>query len=170
MRLGTNCTLNAVTSNVNLSPGSLLLQALRDGSSRRGKAVCDASGQHLFTVGKKTRSFQPSRHYIATPSGQEVFETEFEVHFTSSNRATGNFTNKITGMREHIFLKDAWSGQTVEIRRGSREQPGTLLARVEKGHSILGSEGTVYVEKNEDYALMFAMLVMLHVREESHKT
>ena len=131
------------------------------------RRIFDArSGAHLFTVKRESRAFQPTIYHALGPSeaGARLFECEFDP-WAEGERCSGHFVNPTTGAQERFLLKGNWLQSKATV---SNQVTGQSVAEMKKESWKLKTGYHIAVAPGGDMALIVALCIIMHDRQESH--
>ncbi len=129
--------------------------------------VTDMSGQPLFTIRKETFNFGPAIYYLQAPNeGQRICTIEFKISFAGS-KAVCSFVNPATGRKEELEMKrEAFSRHIQITHLGS----GTMAAEIKEAIFSARDKFEVVVSPGVDMALVSALCMVFHDREQEHSS
>jgi uncharacterized protein YxjI len=132
------------------------------------RRVYDINDTHLFTIKRESRVFQPTIYHALPPSGTgaRLFECQFDP-WASGDKCTGHFVNAINGKQEHFFLKGNFLQSKATI---SNQETGQSVAEIKKQSWTLKTEYHITVAPGVDLALVVALCLISHDRQESHRS
>jgi uncharacterized protein YxjI len=133
------------------------------------RRVYDAThGTHLFTIKRESRAFQPTIYHALAPSetGARLFECQFES-WTSGDKCSGHFVNAVTERQEHFSLQGNFLQSKATV---ANQATGQSLAEIKKQSFKLKTEYHIAVAPGVDMALIVALCLIMHDRQESHNS
>ena len=130
--------------------------------------VSDMQGRPLFTIRKETFNFGPAIYYLHAPDNeaQRLCEIHFKITFAGT-KAVASFVNPATGRKEELEMeKQAFSRRLQIVHLAT----GTMVAEIKEAIFSARDRFEAVVSPGVDMALVSALCMVFHDREQEHSS